>query len=121
MTYVPLEQRLVAESGIASRVPGFAFAHLRAVERLEVRADPDDGHIVEIVFRLEGAAGIVAVLRIVDARGTLPEIDREISVGELFIEDLNRDQLEGVGYYVHDEGGPLSLYCRSVTLAVREA
>ena len=115
---------LIAAAGIDRELPGFALSRLGAIHALTVTRLAEGGEyplVVELVAEVEGdPQGRRVRVRLVRARGRLPELDGWFGVGELFVDDVSADQLEGVRYHVHDEGGALVLYCHAVELALLE-
>jgi hypothetical protein len=76
---------------------------------------------LEVEFVLQEMRGVRVTLTCCDVhRATLPSVEPNVFMSEVEIEDLSKDQWEGVSWRVRDFGeSGFLVECRKVEIAVR--
>jgi hypothetical protein len=114
-----IEAALIKESGIAAREPAFTFAALGPVRRIVISRDLEQSEtVVELEAFASNRQAEVILLTMRGARGRVPAVGDWVGPAELFIDDVSTDQLDGIRYRVHDEGGGFGIHCASLRMTV---
>lgn len=124
MAHLLRDLAIAGREAVLKVYPNFDFYDLREVEHLEFRRDPElAGSLVELTLfhrksTPNGRADVVLCFKGV-RKLVLPEIAPRFFLTELEIEDLSRDQLEGIRYRAFDNLDSVELEVFSRDLEIR--
>jgi hypothetical protein len=102
--------------------PSSIFIISGNVERTSLAPGEDEGSCtltLEVQYTAVGPACLIEVVFENVKRARLPELSPSFYFSELEVHDVSRDQLEGIGYRVRDQGmTEFEVFCQGIWIGV---